>query len=333
VQDGRGSEPSPIADDDLRVGDTERRAVDERLHRAVGDGLLTLSEYDERARDVWAARTRGELAVVVRDLPGGARPVPVSTTPASSGRRRSVAVMGEERLAGLVRPGEGVEGYAVMGKTTLDLRRDDLPADVQVRAVAVMGEVEVLVPDGAAVHLSGLAVMGARDVRVAPAVPGGPQVHLTASAVMGSVTVRSGAGASAVPSQPTTWVPAGAMSSGSVRQRGRRLPRHKKLMLAGIAVVALGGLGVFHGGDGNSGSPDDSRTYFVSSDQTAFAVPPGAEDVTVVVPDGVHAEVSGGVDHLKCDVACSPGSGNTVRISVGPSVDRLEVETLSEHAD
>ncbi len=55
--------------DDLRVSDAERAAVQERLRRAHDVGQLDLAEFDDRVRSVWAARTRGELARVTRDLP------------------------------------------------------------------------------------------------------------------------------------------------------------------------------------------------------------------------------------------------------------------------
>ncbi|WP_175471853.1 DUF1707 SHOCT-like domain-containing protein [Geodermatophilus telluris] len=59
----------PVRTEELRVSDDERGAVQERLRRAVGHGQLDLDEFDERARAVWAARTRGELDRVTRDLP------------------------------------------------------------------------------------------------------------------------------------------------------------------------------------------------------------------------------------------------------------------------
>ena len=98
----------------VRVGDTERWAVDARLQHAVGEGLLTLPEYEERAGAVWSARTRADLNAVSRDLPAPA-PAPVPT-PAVPGRtRRSLAVMGGDELRGPVAPGQGVAAYAVMG--------------------------------------------------------------------------------------------------------------------------------------------------------------------------------------------------------------------------
>lgn len=42
----------------MRVGDRERGEVDAHLRDALADGVLTLTEYDERAAVCWAARTR-----------------------------------------------------------------------------------------------------------------------------------------------------------------------------------------------------------------------------------------------------------------------------------
>jgi hypothetical protein len=59
----------PVPPDQLRVSDPERAAVQERLRRAVAAGQLDLHEFDTRVQSAWAARTRGELARVTRDLP------------------------------------------------------------------------------------------------------------------------------------------------------------------------------------------------------------------------------------------------------------------------
>lgn len=66
--------PGPDGDPDdgrasLRAGDTDRQAVAERLSGALEEGRLTVPEYDERLREVYAARTYGELERVTADLP------------------------------------------------------------------------------------------------------------------------------------------------------------------------------------------------------------------------------------------------------------------------
>ncbi len=42
----------------VRVGGRERRDMDQRLQRAVGERVLSLSEYGEQAQNVWRTRTR-----------------------------------------------------------------------------------------------------------------------------------------------------------------------------------------------------------------------------------------------------------------------------------
>ncbi len=40
-----------------------------RLRRALGEGRLTLTEFEERTTAAYAARTRGELADLTADRP------------------------------------------------------------------------------------------------------------------------------------------------------------------------------------------------------------------------------------------------------------------------
>ena len=52
----------------LRVSDAEREAVVARLNNATSEGRLTLEEFSERASAALAARTQGDLDVLVTDL-------------------------------------------------------------------------------------------------------------------------------------------------------------------------------------------------------------------------------------------------------------------------
>jgi hypothetical protein len=70
------SDLEPVHPDELRISDVERAAVQERLRRAVGDGQLDLHEFDLRVQSVWAAKTRGDLGRVTRDLPEPPPPAP-----------------------------------------------------------------------------------------------------------------------------------------------------------------------------------------------------------------------------------------------------------------
>jgi Domain of unknown function (DUF1707) len=59
----------PVRPEDLRVSDTERRVVQQRLHQAHDAGQIDLTEFDDRLKEVLAARTRGELERTTADLP------------------------------------------------------------------------------------------------------------------------------------------------------------------------------------------------------------------------------------------------------------------------
>jgi hypothetical protein len=78
-----GATSGPTA---LRASDGDRRAVAERLGTALTDGRLDVGEYDERLARAYAARTQGELAPLLADLPAASgRPRP----PAPPGTARS----------------------------------------------------------------------------------------------------------------------------------------------------------------------------------------------------------------------------------------------------
>ena len=53
----------------VRASDADREAVLTRLARALAEGRITMTEFDERARLAHAARTHAELAELVTDLP------------------------------------------------------------------------------------------------------------------------------------------------------------------------------------------------------------------------------------------------------------------------
>lgn len=67
--------------EDMRASDVDRKAMQEHLHWAHAQGLISLEEFDSRLRCAWDARTRGDLAKVSSDLPVRPAPVPVHRGP------------------------------------------------------------------------------------------------------------------------------------------------------------------------------------------------------------------------------------------------------------
>jgi hypothetical protein len=59
----------PIRPEDMRVSDADRAVASRHLQWAQGEGLLDLGEFDARSGALYAAKTRGDLQKLVRDLP------------------------------------------------------------------------------------------------------------------------------------------------------------------------------------------------------------------------------------------------------------------------
>src|ERR671932_1543051 len=76
------SDHSPI----LRASDADRERVAAALRRHHVDGRLDTDELQERLGACYAAKTQGELAPLLADLPGDERPAPAR--PAAGGARR-----------------------------------------------------------------------------------------------------------------------------------------------------------------------------------------------------------------------------------------------------
>ncbi len=190
-------EPRP----ELRVGDRERRAVDLHLQQAHADGVLTLTEYDERAAQCWAARTQSELDLLVRDLPAY-RPdpeaeAPTAVVPAGAGEENPAKGLGQRVARGAVAvalAGAALffgaqmvtadDGMAVMGSRAVHVG----PVQDRVEVGAIFGNVAVVVPEGAHARVTGPVLFGSTDCRLACSGTG-RDVVVDATTLFGSVDV------------------------------------------------------------------------------------------------------------------------------------------------
>ena len=177
-----------------RASDRDRERVVDLLQRHCADGRLTVEELDERANLALAARTLPELEALTRDLPALDPATPSAPAPPGRPTPWTVAIMGGTTRRGRWRPARESTVLAVMGGCELDLRHAEIEEDeIIVRAIAFMGGVEIVVPEGWEVELSGIAFMGGKEANVAdaPRAPGAPVVRVRAYAVMGGVEVKS----------------------------------------------------------------------------------------------------------------------------------------------
>lgn len=84
----------------MRIGDAERMHAMDTLGRALGEGRLTMEEFDERCNQVAKAQTNNDLRPILSDLPS-----PPPSTQATGGS--TIATVGSHALQTVDFGGEG----------------------------------------------------------------------------------------------------------------------------------------------------------------------------------------------------------------------------------
>lgn len=186
----------------------------EVLKTSCGNGRLTLDEFSERVEATYNAIALHDLHPVLTDLPhpfgsdlagvlGGqidGSPMPLlpqvpDTTTGRRVTRWTVSIMGGSQRKGRWRLRDKTNAIAVMGGCLLDLRNAEVEGHgVVINAIAVMGGIEIIVPEGIEVELGGIAIMGGKDasrLKDVPRLPGSPIIRVKAFAFWGGVSVRS----------------------------------------------------------------------------------------------------------------------------------------------
>jgi class 3 adenylate cyclase len=105
-----------------------------------------------------------------------------------------VAVMSGAKAKGRWRVGDHTTAIAVMGGCVLDLRQAEIyGSEAVINAFAIMGGIDIIVPEGIDVELAGFAVMGGRNMRIrdVPIIPGSPRIVIRAFPIMGGVEIKS----------------------------------------------------------------------------------------------------------------------------------------------
>ncbi len=187
----------------MRASDSDRERVAEALREAAAEGRLSLEELNDRLDQVFVARTYTELAQITADLPttGVKQGVGRDSGHGSFGINRyggeasdhsAVAILG-----GFSRKGSWVvppvmSAVAIMGGGELDLREARFAErTVTIHVTAIMGGIEITVPDDARVEVNGIGIMGGFDHRAAgEGGADGPTIIIDGLAFMGGVEIK-----------------------------------------------------------------------------------------------------------------------------------------------
>lgn len=182
---------------EIRASDAEREYVVDVLRGHCSAGRIDLDEFSERINKVYAARTIGELNDTTSDLPVPTSQSGLAKEPGRTRRavRWTIGIMSGPSRRGRWRIEGGTTAIAFMGGVNLDLRDAEIAGDeITIRVFAMMGGVEIIVPEGIEVHISGIPFMGGCDDKTnpdAPILPGTPVVRIKYFAMMGGVAVKS----------------------------------------------------------------------------------------------------------------------------------------------
>ena len=154
------SEPGgEIARNELRASHDDRDRVVELLRVSAGDGRLTAEELDERLEQAMTARTYGELARLVADLPA----VGSALSPAAALRAKDVVRI-DTRSGHVKRVDRWVvpqrmevkvtSGHVLLDFTQAEITQPTLKLNVDVRS----GHIRLLIRPGIAVDADEVAI-------------------------------------------------------------------------------------------------------------------------------------------------------------------------------
>jgi len=183
------SEPGgEIARSELRASHDDRDRVVELLRVSAGDGRLTAEELDERLEQAMTARTYGELARLVADLPAAGSAVSPATAPQAKEVARIDTRSGHvKRVERWVVPQrmevKVTSGHVLLDFTQAVITQPTLKLEVDVRS----GHVKLLTRPGIVVDADDVAV---RSGHVRVKAPWGSEVpvqlHIEVNGRVGS---------------------------------------------------------------------------------------------------------------------------------------------------
>jgi hypothetical protein len=191
------------------LSQTRQMTVDALCEHFAND-VMTVEEFEQRVEAAHRAQTVEDLKELLRDLPGGNLPAVAGGAVASAPRTRPttvpaarvpphdtvVAIMGGATRKGRWTPARTSLVLSIMGGTQLDFREALLgPGVTEVKAFAMMGGVEIVVPPGIHVESRGIGIMGGFDhlTEYHESDLDAPTLRITGLAMMGGVeiTVRN----------------------------------------------------------------------------------------------------------------------------------------------
>ncbi|BBG00621.1 hypothetical protein PSA01_40340 [Pseudonocardia saturnea] len=182
---------------EMRISDADREAAAKRLHDALGEGRITLTELEERLDAVYAARTASELRPPLADLPGSELVAPRTgelVRPADGADRVHLRTgAGTVKRTGDWQVPAAMKLTTSMGTIHLDLSEvRQVPPRIDIEVSTGMGEIVLVLPEGGSADVDAVSGSWGEVKTKVPSTPGGsgPHIVVHGKVGMGSLTVR-----------------------------------------------------------------------------------------------------------------------------------------------
>ncbi|MGW7002269.1 DUF1707 SHOCT-like domain-containing protein [Streptomyces sp. NPDC054933] len=169
----------------LRASDADRERAADVLQAATADGRVSTGELEERLELVYSARSKDELASIVKDL----QPVPwPSGAPTST---KDVGVLSDFIRKGRWRVGDSYRSTAVISSGVIDLREAQFSGpETTIHVNAWLGTVYIVVPEDVEVRVEGTGILGEfKQDRQSADHSAAHRINVTGVAACGSVHV------------------------------------------------------------------------------------------------------------------------------------------------
>jgi hypothetical protein len=176
-----------------RAADADREAIAERLRIAAGEGRIELWELDERLGQAFRAKTYGELATLVEDLPAE---LPFTSLPGLVTEPETLVLRTTTpniRQEGPWMVPRRITAESTTGWITIDFTAASCAyREVTVEVITKTGWIQLILPDGWGARVSPLSTYtGHISNRAAEtADPGAPTVTVTGHPLFGYIKIR-----------------------------------------------------------------------------------------------------------------------------------------------
>ena len=184
--------PSGLTDA-ARAADADREAVAERLRIAAGEGRIDLAELDDRLERAYAARTYGQLRVLVADLPAQSVSVPRQDALPEPETLVLKTTAPNIKQSGRWEVPRRIIAETTSGIITIDFTQASCAhREVAVEAVSKTGWIRLILPPGWAARVSPSSTNTShiRNKAAETPDPGAPTIIVTGHPVFGYIRIK-----------------------------------------------------------------------------------------------------------------------------------------------